>query len=130
MFSKTADPTSTPSSGLPAPRPSLGTASNTRSILAADLKITGDIRSSGNVELLGEVDGTLQAASLVIGTDGRMTGDISATEVEVKGRHQGRIASTNFTLRSTAEVKADIGYSTLTVESGAHIEGRFMLNKD
>lgn len=134
MFSKTADqtsgPTPSPASGLSAPRPTTGAASNTRSILAADLKITGDIRSSGSVELLGEVDGTLQAASLVIGADGRMTGDISAIEVEVKGRHQGRVASTNFTLRSTAEVKADIGYSTLNVESGAQIEGRFMLNKD
>lgn len=123
MFSKTADPAAAPT------RPSLGSSNSSRSILAADLKITGDIRSSGSVELLGEVDGTLQATSLVIGGDGVMTGDISATEVEVKGRHSGRVASQTFTLRSTADVKADIGYTTLVIESGAQIEGRFTLNK-
>jgi hypothetical protein len=55
MFSKTKDPTSAP------PRPTTGAPSNSRSILAADLKITGDVRSTGSVELLGEVDGTISA---------------------------------------------------------------------
>ena len=124
MFSKTADPTA------PAPRPSSsGAASNTRSTLAADLKITGDIRSTGSIELLGEVDGTLSAQNVLIGGDGRMTGDISAEQVEIKGRHEGRVASQTFTLRASAQVKADIGYSTLIIESGAQIEGRFSLNK-
>lgn len=123
MFSKTADPTAAP------PRPTMSGASNTRSTLAADLKITGDIRSTGSVELLGEVDGTIQAQSLLIGGDGRMTGDISAEQVEIKGRHEGRVASQNLTLRASAQVKADIGYSTLVIESGSQIEGRFTLNK-
>jgi cytoskeletal protein CcmA (bactofilin family) len=123
MFSKTADPTAVP------PRPSMGAGSNTRSILAADLKITGDIRSTGSVEVLGEVDGTLTAQSVLIGSDGRMIGDISAEEVEIKGHHEGRVASQGFTLRASAEVKADIGYSKLVIESGAQIEGRFYRNK-
>jgi cytoskeletal protein CcmA (bactofilin family) len=124
MFSKTTDPTSAP------PRPTTGAPSNSRSILAADLKITGDVRSTGSVELLGEVDGTVSAHTLLIGNDGRMTGDISAEEVEIKGRHDGRVASQSFTLRASAEVKADIGYSRLVIESGAQIEGRLYRNKD
>lgn len=123
MFSKTADPTAAPT------RPSSGSGPSAKSILAADLKITGDIRSSGSVELLGEVDGTLQAASLVIGGDGRMTGDISAADVDIKGSHEGRVASQNFTLRASSQVKADAAYTTLVIESGAQIEGRFSLNK-
>ena len=123
MFSKTTDPTSTPH------RPAIGGLSNSRSILAVDLKITGEVRSTGSVELLGEVDGTVSAHTLLIGNDGRMTGDISAEEVEIKGRHDGRVASQSFTLRASAEVKADIGYSRLVIESGAQIEGRFYPNK-
>lgn len=123
MFSKTADPTSAPA------RPATGAASSNRSTLAADLKITGEIRSTGSVELLGEVDGTLSARIVTIGSDGKMTGDISAEQVEIKGRHEGRVASQSFTLRASAQVKADIGYSTLVIESGAQIEGRFVLNK-
>ena len=123
MFSKTADPTAAPT------RPTMSGAGNNRSTFAADLKITGDIRSTGSIELLGEVDGTVQAQNLVIGNEGRMTGDISAEQVEIKGRHEGRVASQNFTLRASAQVKADIGYSTLVIESGSQIEGRFTLNK-
>ena len=108
----------------------MGAQSNAaKSVLAADLKITGDIRSSGSVELLGEVEGTLQAQSLVIGGDGSMAGDISATEVDVKGQHTGRIATQSLSLRATSQVSADIGYSSLVIESGAQIEGRFTLNK-
>ena len=115
---------------MPMSRSATGAPTNSRSILAADLKITGDVRSTGSVELLGEVDGTVSAHTLLIGNDGRMTGDISAEEVEIKGRHDGRVASQSFTLRASAEVKADIGYSRLVIESGAQIEGRFYRNKD
>lgn len=124
MFSKTADPTATP------PRPPTGTGSNTRSILAHDLKINGDVRSSGAIDLLGEVEGTVQAQSLTIGSDGWMSGDISAETVDVKGRQSGQIASQTLTLRASAQVTSNISYTTLVIESGAQIEGRFARNKD
>ncbi|TXI03730.1 MAG: polymer-forming cytoskeletal protein [Pseudorhodobacter sp.] len=123
MFSKTADPTQAP------PRPSSGAGSNSRSVLAADLKITGDIRASGAVDLLGEVEGTVQAHSLTIGGDGLMSGDISAGTVDVKGRQSGQIACDSLTLRASAQVTSNISYSTLVIESGAQIEGRFARNK-
>ena len=123
MFSKTADPTSAPT------RPSLGAASNTRSVFAADLKITGDVRSAGAVEILGEVEGTVQAHSLTIGADGWMSGDISAETVEIKGRQSGQIGCKDLTLRAAAQVTANISYSSLIIESGAQIEGRFARNK-
>lgn len=123
MFSKTADPTSAPQ------RPNLGAASNTRSIFSADLKITGDVRSSGNIEILGEVEGTVQAHGLTIGGDGWMSGDISAETVEIKGRQAGQIACKDITLRAAAQVTASISYSSLVIESGAQIEGRFARNK-
>lgn len=123
MFSKTADPTSAPT------RPSLGAASNTRSVFASDLKITGDVRSAGAVEILGEVEGTVQTHSLTIGGDGLMSGDISAETVEIKGRQSGQIACKDLTLRAAAQVTANISYSTLVIESGAQIEGRFARNK-
>jgi len=123
MFSKAADPVATP------PRPAPGPASNSRSVLAADLRISGDIRSTGSIEILGEVDGTVEAYNLIVGGEGRMTGDIAAATVEIKGRHTGRIGCDELTLRAAAQVTADIGYSTLIIESGAQVEGRFARNK-
>ena len=123
MFTKTEPTTAMTSS--PAPRPG----ANSKSILAADLRITGEISSSGQIEILGEIEGNVAAKALVIGTEGRVSGTVSADQVEIKGVMSGSIKSQVFALRSTAEVQADVTYSTLTIESGAQIEGKFALNK-
>ncbi len=118
MFSKTADPTSAPARN-----------SNAKSVLAQDLKITGEISSAGSIEVLGEVDGTITARGLTVGPEGRVTGTVTAEVVEIKGKLDGKVASQSFTLRAAADVTADVTYSTLVIESGATIEGKFSLVK-
>ena len=122
MFSKTSDPTATPSS---AGRP----ASNTKSVLAQDLKIVGEISSNGTIEVLGEIEGNLSARGLLVGAEGRVSGSVVADTVEVKGKLTGRVSSDSFTLRAAAHVTADITYTTLVIESGAQIDGTFALAK-
>jgi cytoskeletal protein CcmA (bactofilin family) len=100
-----------------------------RSILSADLKIVGEITSTGMIEVLGEVDGTITAQGLVIGAEGQVKGDVSAEVVEVKGRLDGRVTTNTFTLRAAAQVGADVAYQSLVIESGALIEGRFSVKK-
>lgn len=126
MFSKSPDPT--PSAAPPAAQ-NRGAASNTKSVLAQDLRITGEISSTGTIEVLGEIEGNLTARGLVVGAEGRMTGTVSAETVEVKGRLEGAVATHAFALRASAEVAADVSYTTLIIESGARIEGKFSLNK-
>ncbi len=95
------------------------------SVLASDLRIVGDITAQGSIEILGDVDGTITAQSLIIGVDGRMKGKITAETVEIRGTTSGKISCANLTLRSTATVKADVNYTTLVIESGAIIDGKF-----
>jgi cytoskeletal protein CcmA (bactofilin family) len=125
MFSKSPDPTAAPSQ---APQ-NRGSGGNTKSVLAQDLRITGEISSTGTIEVLGEIEGNLSARGLVVGAEGRMTGTVSAETVEVKGRLDGSVATHSFALRASAEVAADVTYTTLVIESGARIEGKFSLNK-
>lgn len=122
MFSKPTDPTA-----APVPRPTSGgnISSNNRSILSSDLKIVGEITSTGTIEVLGDVEGSVSAHGLIIGGEGRVTGQVSAETVEVKGKLEGRVDSQSFTLRAAAQVAADVSYTTLIIESGAQIEGRF-----
>ena len=122
MFSKTSDPTASPST---AGRPP----SNSKSVLAQDLKIVGEITCNGTIEVLGEIEGNLAARGLVVGTEGRVAGSVVADMVEVKGRLNGRVSSDSFTLRAAAHVTADITYTTLVIESGAQIEGTFTVAK-
>jgi len=125
MFSKTAEPTSAPTPP-PAARPPVSGSNSARSVLGADLRITGEITSSGTVEVQGEIDGNITANGLIIGHEGRVKGSISASSVEVKGQFSGKVACDSFTLRSTAVVKADITTSGIVIESGAQIDGRFL----
>ena len=122
MFSKPTDPTA-----APVPRPTMGgnSSSNNRSILSSDLRIVGEITSTGTIEVLGDIEGSVTAQGLIIGGEGRVTGQVSADTVEVKGKLEGRVDSQTFTLRAAAQVAADISYTTLVIESGAQIEGRF-----
>lgn len=127
MFSKTADPSASPT---PPARPTLPGSNSARSVLGADLRITGEISSSGTVEIQGEIDGDITANGLIIGQEGRVKGSISAGSVEIKGQFSGKIACDSFTLRSTAVVKADITSSGIVIESGAQMEGRFLKAKE
>lgn len=127
MFSKTSDPTAAPAAGAapagPARSPSGG--SGKTSILAADLKVSGDIRSAGQVEVMGEVDGTLDLRGLSVGSEGRITGSVTAETVEVRGRVEGQVNTQTLTVRAAATVLADVVYTNLVIESGAQVEGRY-----
>ena len=124
MFSKTADTTSPPPSRPATPGGNAG-----RSVLGSDLRITGEITTSGSVEILGEIDGNITANGLTIGQEGRVKGSINAHTVEVKGKLDGKVSCESFTLRASSEVKADVNTASLVIESGATIEGRFLKPK-
>lgn len=124
MFSKSADPTA-----APAPRPSGPGQNAGRSVLGSDLRITGEITTTGSVEVLGEIEGNLAAHGLIIGQEGRVKGSVQAATVEVKGKLVGKVACDSVMLRSTAEVKADVTTSGIVIESGAVMDGRFLRPK-
>ena len=96
-----------------------------RTVLAADIRLSGDLASSGTVEILGEVSGDLRAQTLIVGADGLLKGSVSAEAVEVRGNLDGKVSCMSFTLRSSAVVTAEVNYDTLIIESGAQIDGRF-----
>lgn len=121
MFNKTADPTSAPNPALPA--------SNTKSVFSSDLRISGEISSSGDIEMAGEIDGNINARHVIIGVEGRVNGALKAAAVEVKGQLDGTVDAGSFTLRNTAHVSADVTYGALVIESGAQIDGRFARQK-
>lgn len=122
MFTKTTEPTTVPVATRPAPNLN-------KSVLAADLRITGEVSSTGTIEVLGEIEGNIISKGLIVGVEGRVNGTVSAENVEVRGKFDGSIATHGFALRASAEVQADVLYTTLVIESGAQIEGKFTMNK-
>jgi len=96
-----------------------------RTVLAADIRLSGDLSSSGTVEILGEVSGDITAQTLIVGAEGLVKGSVSAEAVEVRGTLDGKVSCLSFMLRSSAVVTAEVNYDILIIESGAQIDGRF-----
>lgn len=100
-----------------------------RTVLASDIRLSGDLSSSGTVEILGEVTGDVSAQTLIVGAEGLLKGSVSAEAVEVRGHLEGKVSCLAFTLRSSAIVMAEVNYDTLVIESGAQIDGKFKYAK-
>lgn len=95
------------------------------SIIGTNCSLAGDISSDGEVHVDGKVDGDVRCVTLVIGEEGGVTGEIIAETVRVLGAVTGQITARAVELSKTARITGDITHETLSVEAGAHVEGRF-----
>lgn len=93
------------------------------SLLGSDLRITGDISSSGEVQVDGRVEGDVIADSLVVTETGVVDGAIAANSVRVLGIVNGPITAGSVKLGRSARVTGDIVHQTLSVEEGAFVTG-------
>ncbi|HUK06267.1 MAG TPA: polymer-forming cytoskeletal protein [Stellaceae bacterium] len=93
------------------------------SILSLDLKITGDIATTGEVHVSGMVKGDVVAKEITIGETGTVIGSVEAETAVVAGTLTGRLSASKVVLSSTARVVADITHVLLSIEPGAVFEG-------
>jgi cytoskeletal protein CcmA (bactofilin family) len=92
-------------------------------IISSDMRITGNITSEGEIQVDGVVDGDVRGAKVSIGASGHIAGAVTADRILVRGRINGQIRAQLVTLTRTAQVKGDIFHDTLSMESGAKLEG-------
>ena len=92
-------------------------------IISSDMRITGNITSEGEVQVDGVVDGDVRGAKVSIGASGHVAGAVSGERILVRGRVNGQIRAQLVTLTRSAQVKGDIYHDTLSMESGAKLEG-------
>jgi cytoskeletal protein CcmA (bactofilin family) len=93
------------------------------SIISADLKVTGDLVSDGDIQVDGVIEGDIQSRTVTVGEAAHVKGSISADTVRVCGSVSGQVKGTNVTLAKTAKVTGDILHQTLAIEPGAFLEG-------
>ena len=95
------------------------------SIIASNLSIEGIINSTGTIEIEGYIKGNIIGNSISIRETGKVEGEISANQVNIRGKFTGNIKAKNLNIFSKAEVFGEIAYQNLTVEDGASIDGQF-----
>lgn len=94
-------------------------------IISEGTKITGNVHSSSDIRVSGAVEGeALSKGKLIITEQGRVTGDITATDADIAGKVEGEVKVTNrLVLRKNAIIDGNIYTKTLIVEEGAQING-------
>ncbi|MHA1522913.1 MAG: bactofilin family protein [Alphaproteobacteria bacterium] len=100
------------------------------SIISGDLIITGNLLSGGELQVDGTIDGDVRAASLVIGENAAVTGEVMGEEVVVRGRVVGSIRGIRVVLAANCHVEGEIFHESLAVEPGAFFEGNCRRSED
>ena len=100
------------------------------SVLSADLQITGNIKTTGDINIEGNVEGDIRAHLLTVGEGATVKGECIADDVVVNGRVVGKVRGLKVRLTSTARVEGDIIHKTIAIESGAHFEGSVQRQED
>ena len=100
------------------------------SVLSSDLHITGNLKTSGDIQVEGTVEGDIRAHLLTIGETATIKGEVTADDVVVNGRIVGRVRGLKVRLTATARVEGDIIHKTIAIESGAHFEGSVQRQDD
>ncbi|MEQ3750274.1 MAG: polymer-forming cytoskeletal protein [Celeribacter sp.] len=100
------------------------------STLSSDLTITGNLKTSGDINVEGTVEGDIRAHLLTVGEGATVRGEVVADDVVVNGRIVGRVRGLKVRLTSTARVEGDIIHKTIAIESGAHFEGSVQRQED
>ncbi|MBC9248245.1 polymer-forming cytoskeletal protein [Paracoccus sp. 11-3] len=103
---------------------------STPSVLSSDLTVTGNIRTQGDIQIEGNVEGDVRAHQLTVGESATIKGEIVGDDVIVHGRVIGRVRGLKVRLSATARVEGDIIHKTIAIESGAHFEGSVQRQED
>ena len=93
------------------------------SLIGAGMRVRGDLSSGGEVHVDGLVEGDIRCGVVVVGERGVVTGAIVAERIQVFGTVEGHLDGQAVVLAATAKVTGDITHDSLSIESGAEIEG-------
>ena len=95
-----------------------------RSYVGETLQLEGDLRSSGNIDVAGLINGNIFVSEMTIKETGSIRGSIEATNVEINGHVEGKITANSVIVGKSAIIKGDIFFKeSLKTEEGADIDG-------
>lgn len=98
---------------------------STPTIISHDLRIEGEITSTGLIEIEGNINGTIKGNSVILREGCFVEGTIIAESISIRGKFDGTIRAKNIDITNKAKVTGTIEYGSLCVEDGASIDGQF-----
>lgn len=123
---------STNSSSIRETPGSLPVSAKASACISQGIKIKGEVTGSEDLFVDGHVDGKLNLTngSLTIGPNGVVKADVSAREVIVRGKVDGKVSGRDkVQLWSTGQVTGEVQTDRLAIEDGALLRGRVEAGK-
>ena len=100
--------------------------------ISQGIKIKGEVTGSEDLFVDGQVDGKLNLTngSLTIGPNGSVKADVTAREVIVRGRVEGKVSGRDkVQLWSTGQIIGEVQTDRLAIEDGAMLRGKVEAGK-
>src|SRR5580704_9390634 len=126
-----ANPVSSPSpapANAPTMSGALPTSSRAAACISQGIKIKGELTGSEDLFVDGVVEGKLSLTTnscLTVGPNGHVKADVSAREVIVRGKIEGRVTGRDkVQLWSTGQVIGEVQTDRLAIVDGALMRGR------
>jgi len=95
--------------------------------ISQGIRIKGEVTGSEDLFVDGHVEGKLSLTNgnLTIGPNGTVKADVTAREVVVRGRVEGKVSGRDkVLLGSTGQVNGEVQTDRLAIEDGAMLRGR------
>jgi cytoskeletal protein CcmA (bactofilin family) len=94
------------------------------SIIGSGILVDGNIEADVDLRIRGKVVGDVRCATLVLGAQGEIRGNVVADRVRLSGSVEGAIETGDLALDETARIKGDVTYSRIRMVKGAVVQGR------
>jgi cytoskeletal protein CcmA (bactofilin family) len=104
----------------------LRTMANATNVLASGIEITGSIRFSNDMIIDGKIEGEIisEKGRVTIGENAMIKGNVTAGDVKVFGKVEGKITSERCELKAKSRLDGDIKAKMFSMEEGAQLSGR------
>ena len=93
------------------------------SVISKTLKIKGQLESSEDIQIDGDIEGDVRGINVKIGQNAKVKGTVYGDEVELAGTIEGKIEAKKVILTGTARMSGDVVHQDIKIESGAFIDG-------
>ena len=93
------------------------------SIISEGSEFKGNIKTSGEIQIDGVLNGNVRAKQVVVGVNGNVRGNVTANFLRICGKIEGEIRAETLEIVKTATVKGNVFKKTISIESGSKITG-------
>ena len=93
------------------------------SIISEGSEFKGNIKTSGEIQIDGVLNGNVRAKQVVVGVNGNVRGNVTANFLRICGKTEGEIRAETLEIVSSASVKGNVFKKTISIESGSKVIG-------